>query len=62
MKIKEYFLVSGLLFLIIAIVQAVRLFYGWEIMVNGWMVPQWVSWIAVVVAGLMAYQGLTTHK
>ena len=49
-----YNLISGLLFAVVAISHAARLFLGWDIMVDGIEVPMWVSWAGLVVPGLLA--------
>ena len=59
MSLKDHAVFSSLLFLIIFIAHSVRLFYGWEVVVGSWVVPQGLSWIAVLVSGYFAYTGLT---
>ena len=61
MNLKRLSLISGFVFLIVAIVQAVRIAYGWEITIGGFVIPLWVSWIAVVVAGLLSYAWLKSR-
>lgn len=62
MSKENYFSISGAIFLAIAILHAARLFYGWSAVVYGWTVPDSVSWIALVVAGYLGYQGLILGK
>jgi hypothetical protein len=31
---------------------------GWEVMIGGWSVPMWFSWIAIAVAGFLSVTGL----
>jgi hypothetical protein len=53
---RSYLLVSGALFSVIAIVQALRLARGWTVVIAGWDVPMAFSMIAVVVtAGLAVW-------
>jgi len=47
----KYVVVSGVLFGVIAVVQAVRALNQWPVQVGGFDVPVWVSWVAMVVAG-----------
>lgn len=42
------------LFSLIAVLQLLRFAMGWEVTVNGFSVPVWVSGIACVVAGGLA--------
>jgi hypothetical protein len=48
---SKYVVVSGVLFGVIALLQAVRALNQWPVSVGGFDVPVWVSWIAMVVAG-----------
>ena len=48
---SKYAVVSGVLFGVIAVLQAVRALYQWPVLVGGIDIPAWVSWVAVVVAG-----------
>ena len=48
---NRYVVVSGVLFGVIAVLQAVRAFYQWPVQVAGFDVPVWVSWVAIAVAG-----------
>lgn len=59
---KNYNLLTGVIFLVIAVLHLLRLVYGWEAVIGGWTVPIWLSWIAVAVAGYLSYQGLRMHK
>ena len=48
---NKYAVVSGALFGVIAVAQAVRALNRWPVHVGGIDVPAWASWVAVVVAG-----------
>ena len=50
---SKYVVVSGVLFGLIAVLQAVRALYQWPVQIAGFDVPMWVSWVAVVVAGAL---------
>ena len=54
---KTYFLVTGVIFLAIAVLHALRLVYGWEAVIGGWAVPMWFSWLGVVITLFLAFQG-----
>ena len=47
-------LIAVIIFTFVAIVQATRYFYGWEVTVNGTVIPLWVSLVGTLVPGLMA--------
>jgi len=59
---KSYASLSGLLFLAIAALHLTRIVYGWEATLNGYSMPNWASWLGVIVAGCLAYHGLKLAK
>ena len=61
--LSKYVVVSGVLFGVIAVVQAVRALNQWPVHVGGFDVPVWVSWVAMVVAGsLCVWAFRSGHK
>ena len=58
MKPRTYALTTGLIFLIIALLHLARLIFGWEAIIGGWAVPNWVSVVALLVAAYLGYEGL----
>ena len=62
MNQKNYFIVTALVFLLVSLLHLARVFLGWEASIGGWMVPQWVSGVALAVALFLAYSGLTLNK
>ena len=46
----------------VAVLHAARLFYGWPLVIASTQIPMAVSWVAVVVAGLMALAGFTSER
>lgn len=52
----------GIIFLLIAVLHALRLILGWEATIGGVAVPMWLSAIAVVVAGYLAYQSFRLKR
>jgi hypothetical protein len=54
---KTYDTITGALFLIVAVVHLVRIIVGWSAQIGGLDIPPWVSWLAIVVAGALAYFG-----
>jgi hypothetical protein len=60
---NKYVVVSGVLFGVIAVVQAVRALNQWPVQVAGFDVPVWVSWGAMVVSGsLCVWAFRSGHK
>ena len=62
MNQRRFDLVAGAIFAVIAIMHLARIVYGWNAVINHWSVPMWASWLAVVIAGCLAYQGLKLNK
>lgn len=58
MSQKAFSLVAGLIFLLVAVAHLLRLLLRWSVVLNGWTVPMWLSAIALVVAGFLAFDGL----
>lgn len=59
MNPKSYIRLTAILFSIICLVQLSRIVLGWEVVVGGWSVPMWVSWLAAIVAAVLAFLGFT---
>ena len=58
MRQKTFSLVVGLIFLLIAVMHVLRLALKWEVVLNGWSVPMWVSVVALPIAAYLAFEGL----
>ncbi len=58
MSQKTFTLTAGIVFLLIALGHLLRVVLGATFVVQGIAVPMWVSGLAVVVMGYLAYQGL----
>ena len=58
MSQKTFSLAAGLIFLLIAVMHVLRLAFRWEVVLNGWSVPMWVSVVAIVIAAYLALEGL----
>ena len=51
---KPFTSIAVAVFALVAVVHLVRLFTGWEVIVNGYVVPEWASLAGVIVAGGLA--------
>jgi len=61
--LSKYAVVSGVLFGVVAVLQAVRALYQWPVHIEGVDIPMWVSWAAVGVAGgLCVWAFRSGHK
>lgn len=58
MSQRTFSLVAGLIFLVVALMHLLRLALGWHVVLGGWTLPMWVSWVGFLIAGYLAYTGL----
>ena len=62
MSQKTFSLVAGLTFLLVAAIHVLRLALEWRVDLAGWAIPMWVSWVAIPVAGFLAFEGLRLSR
>ncbi|MDO8521452.1 MAG: hypothetical protein Q7S52_05020 [bacterium] len=62
MNHKSYVVFTSVIFLVITLLHAARLFLGWGAEIGGWAVPLWLSWVAVPFFGFLAYSGCVLKK
>ena len=64
MNDRLFHLIAGTIFALVALLQALRIYMDWPVVIGGWSAPMWISWIAIVVAGGLSYFALTlkSHK
>ena len=51
---KPFTAIAVVVFLLVALLQLLRVILGWEVTVNGFAIPMWASVIALVVAAALA--------
>lgn len=51
---KPFTTIAVVVFALVAVVHLIRLFTGWEVIVNGFVVPVWASLVGLIVAGGLA--------
>ena len=54
MSQRTFVRIAGDVFAVVAVLHAARLVWQWEVVIAGWAVPSWVSWVALFVAGALA--------
>jgi hypothetical protein len=62
MKQGTFLLVTSSIFALIALLHALRLIYGWSVMVGEWTVPIWASTVGFLIAGYLAFQGFSLKR
>ena len=55
MNSKNYCIVSGIIFTLVAVLHALRLALGWSALIGSWSMPMWLSGVGLVIAGFLAY-------
>ncbi len=51
---RRYELISGILFTLVALAQLTRVVLGWQLQVDGFNVPIWLSGVAFLITGSLA--------
>ena len=59
---RTFSLVTAALFSLVALLHAVRLLRGWQVTIEGAVMPVWISWIGLAIAAYLAYQGFLLIK
>ena len=59
---NKYTLVSGIIFGVVALLQAFRALNQWPAQIGPIEVPVWFSWIAAVVAGGLCVWAFKSHR
>ena len=62
MSQRTFLLTVAAFFSLIGLLHLLRLVFGWEANIGGLIVPMWASWVAILVAGYLAYEGLRLGK
>ena len=58
MNRRSYCVVTGIIFIVIALLHLLRIIYHWRVVIGLWSAPDWISWVALVVAGYLGYEGI----
>lgn len=58
MKTHTFKLTAGLIFLLVTILHFARVVNDWTLVVGGYAVPMWLSWVAFILTGYLAYTAL----
>ena len=59
---RTFSLVTAVLFSFVALLHAVRLLRGWQVTIEGTVMPVWISWIGLAIAVYLAYEGFLLSK
>jgi hypothetical protein len=59
---NTYATVSGIVFGLVAVLQAVRAFNQWPVQIGPISVPVWFSWLALIVAGSLCVWAFRSQR
>jgi hypothetical protein len=62
MSNKQYFLISGLLFTLVAIAHLLRVVLGVPVQIDSAAVPMAVSWVGFAVPAVLAYWAFRLNR
>jgi hypothetical protein len=54
---KTFSLTAGAIFALVTLGHILRVTLGWTVMLGGFAIPAWASWVAIPITGFLAYQG-----
>jgi hypothetical protein len=58
MSQKTFSLIAGIIFTLVCFAHLWRAAAGWPLIAGGMLFPIWASWVAGIVAGILAFYGL----
>jgi len=59
---RIFCLITATPFSLIAILHALRLLRGWQVAIGDTVVPLWISWVGLAIAGYLAYEGFRLSR
>lgn len=62
MKTITYLAVSGIVFLIVALLHLIRAVSGWQAKIGNFNVPIWLSWLVFVIAAYLSFEAYRLMK
>jgi hypothetical protein len=54
---RTFSVITATVFSLVALLHAIRLLRGWQVTIEGVVVPMWISWIGLAIAAFLAYEG-----
>ena len=62
MRQKTFLKTAGIIFLIVGLLHLTRAVLSWEMLINNFPIPIWVSYAAAILIGYMGFQGFKLAK
>ena len=57
MKRKTFSVLAGTIFTLVALFHLIRILEDWPIIIGDWSIPISLSWVGLVIAGVLAVLG-----
>lgn len=51
---KPFTTIAVAIFTIVAVVHLLRIVFGWEVVIQGTVIPMWASYLGLIIAGGLA--------
>ena len=58
----RYLLVSGIVFGVVALIQAIRIIDQWPVQIGPYAIPVWFSWVAVLGATALSIWAFKSRR
>jgi hypothetical protein len=55
---KSFCPTAGIIFIAITLLHLLRIVNGWKVAIGPWAAPDWISWVALVIAGYLGFEGI----
>ena len=59
---RTFTAIAGAVFLFVALLHAIRLVWRWSAVINGCVVPLWVSWVVVIISLILAFTAFRLER
>jgi hypothetical protein len=62
MDSRRFLRIVATIFAVVALAHLIRIVLALPVQVGAWAVPMWISWIALVGAGVLSFFGMRLSK
>lgn len=59
---SSFDVLAATIFAVVAVLHLFRIVLGWEVQIGTFVVPVWISWGGLIVAGALAIWGYTSAR
>ncbi|KKS23870.1 MAG: hypothetical protein UU82_C0017G0004 [Candidatus Nomurabacteria bacterium GW2011_GWC2_41_8] len=59
---NNFISVASYVFLIVGIMHIARLLTGWQVQINGFMIPMWIYWVEAFASLYLSFLGFRLSK